>query len=341
MADFSAEFSNLTTTKLGPNRYTALIAVNDDLGDGSGKIRIRELDMERYNKNPVVMFDHGFEESVPVGRTLRLNFEAGRGLVAEFEFLQNDEFAARIKNAWDRGFIKAASIRARNLGSGRQELIEWSIVAIPADRDAVRSLIYEKKEKSKMSELTEEKIRSLIEESKGSNQEDLARTIAEIVRKNKETEDRLEQEKVAAIEAATNSLKEKYEEALRNHEQTKKTDVDTAIEKKEQEFQEQLRCMELRTKLSHLVPDGTDISTLDEHGILVAIARSEVKDAESRSIDYLTAKVEEIDRRRKEAAEAEQRAKSHDESVKRGHNYARILSGSDIRMMVNERKETV
>ena len=68
--------------------------------------------------------------------------------MAEFEFLEDDPFAQRIRNAWDKGFLQAASISwlpiesmpAKSGGARdvRAELLEWSIVSVPADPDALR-----------------------------------------------------------------------------------------------------------------------------------------------------------------------------------------------------------
>ena len=53
-----------------------------------------------------------------------------------------------MRNAWDQGFLRAASIswlplESRPTDGGRlrdtrSELLEWSIVAVPADPDALR-----------------------------------------------------------------------------------------------------------------------------------------------------------------------------------------------------------
>ena len=68
--------------------------------------------------------------------------------MAEFEFLEDDPFAQRIRNAWDKGFLRAASISwlpiesmpAKSGGARdvRAELLEWSIVSVPSDPDALR-----------------------------------------------------------------------------------------------------------------------------------------------------------------------------------------------------------
>ena len=69
-------------------------------------------------------------------------------MVADFEFLSDDPFAQRVKNAWDKGFLRAASVNWIPVESApgeggrwrdtRSDLLEWSIVAVPADPDALR-----------------------------------------------------------------------------------------------------------------------------------------------------------------------------------------------------------
>ena len=111
------EFSVECVTR-APNAYTAVIAVNDDVGDGL-PLSLRTLDLEPYKRNPVVMFSHGIgggmlnaPDSMPVGRSTDIRFDERGRLLADFEFLPGDAFASRVKNAWDRGFLRAASVRA-------------------------------------------------------------------------------------------------------------------------------------------------------------------------------------------------------------------------------------
>ena len=122
-------------------------------------------------QNPVVLWAHDsgnrrFQggiaaEGLPIGRTTSMRLR-GRGkaarLDANFEFNEDDEFGARVALAWDRGFVRAASVgliptkieeRERPDGKGKgqafleSELVEWSLVAIPADPNAVRRLMAE------------------------------------------------------------------------------------------------------------------------------------------------------------------------------------------------------
>ena len=117
--------------------YSVLIAVNPDVGNGPS-LDIEGLVLDQYVRNPVVLWVHD-SWTIPIARTLNLTRQDGK-LRAEFEFLTGDEFAERVRNAWDKGFLRAASIGwEHDEGSGRDVMLEWSIVPIPADSDALRA----------------------------------------------------------------------------------------------------------------------------------------------------------------------------------------------------------
>ncbi|MCH7653073.1 MAG: hypothetical protein IIB14_05285 [Chloroflexi bacterium] len=140
------------TRALGKNRYEATIAANEKVRQPPD-LDFEGLSTENYLRNPVVMWAHdsmGRSPSggLPIGRTLKLNRSHDGQIVAEFEFLDDDPFAQRVKNAWDKGFLRAASIswipvESVPIGDGRwrdtrSDLLEWSIVSVPADPDALR-----------------------------------------------------------------------------------------------------------------------------------------------------------------------------------------------------------
>ena len=133
-------------------RRSVVIAANDRARTAP-EIDLAGLRFENYRRNPVVMWAHdstGRSPSggLPIGRTLSISRAPDGGITAEFEFLEDDPFAQRIRNAWDRGFLQAASISWLPIetrpseGGGvrdiRAELLEWSIVSVPADPDALR-----------------------------------------------------------------------------------------------------------------------------------------------------------------------------------------------------------
>ena len=150
LSDHETEESGLA--KAG-HVYSATIFANELSRDGLS-VDIDGMDFSNYQKNPVVLFAHDYSgrtesSGLPIGRTLRLDRTPDGHIRAEFEFLSGDTFADRVRNAWNRGFLRGASIgwraieaRPSRLGKGvrivKSELIEWSIVAVPADPDALR-----------------------------------------------------------------------------------------------------------------------------------------------------------------------------------------------------------
>lgn len=137
---------------VGANRRSVTIAANNR-ARATPDLELSGLRFDNYRRNPVVMWAHdavGRSPSggLPIGRTLSIGRAADGGIIAEFEFLDDDPFAQRIRNAWDKGFLQAASIswlplESRPAANGslrdiRSELLEWSIVSVPADPDALR-----------------------------------------------------------------------------------------------------------------------------------------------------------------------------------------------------------
>ena len=138
---------------VGEDVYSVTIFANELSRDGMS-VDLDGMDFSNYEKNPVVLYAHdhmGRTDSggLPIGRTLRLARTSDGHIRADFEFLAGDAFAERVRNAWNQGFLRGASIgwrpvETRPSGRGvravRSELLEWSIVAVPADPDALRDV---------------------------------------------------------------------------------------------------------------------------------------------------------------------------------------------------------
>jgi len=110
---------------------------------------------DSYMRNPVVMWAHDYvgmtpTGGVPIGKTVSLQNDR-EGLIASFVFRDpaNDgDFVNVIRSAWEQGILNAASVgfdsikwRENDRGGkdfSEQELLEWSIVAIPANATALR-----------------------------------------------------------------------------------------------------------------------------------------------------------------------------------------------------------
>ena len=116
--------------------YRVVVSARND--EGMPALDLAQLKTDRYLANPVVLWQHDQHSGLPIGRTTRLEM-APEGLVAEFEFLPNDELADRVKNAWDRGFLGAASAGWKYEKDGTPTLMEWSLVSIPRDPEALRA----------------------------------------------------------------------------------------------------------------------------------------------------------------------------------------------------------
>lgn len=140
------------------------IVISTDSVDRDGEvIEVDGWQLENYLANPVVLYAHDYR-SVPIGRTLELRREPGQ-LVARFQFRDpaNDlDPVNQIRAAWEQGILRAASVGFRPLEWRRmdadddapssseddwywgpkrylqQELLEWSIVPIPANQEALR-----------------------------------------------------------------------------------------------------------------------------------------------------------------------------------------------------------
>jgi len=126
------------------------LTISTSHADREGDVLVPEgALLENYRRNPIVLFAHD-HYSIPVGKTVAIRVVAGVGLEADFVFLKDDEMAARISNAYEQGVLNAASVGFRPvewepLGkSGRRytkwELLEWSIVEVPANPHATRLL---------------------------------------------------------------------------------------------------------------------------------------------------------------------------------------------------------
>jgi len=111
------------------------------------RVRPEGMDAASFKTNPVLLWSHS-RDQLPIGTVTGLTV-TGQGVRARFTFLDGDEFAARVKNAFDQGAVRAASIGFRPKVWDRTEtgyditsweLIEVSLCPVPANAEAVRTL---------------------------------------------------------------------------------------------------------------------------------------------------------------------------------------------------------
>ena len=115
------------------------------------RVMSRGAVLDNYQKNPVVMWGHSYGAPADViGRTTNIDVQDG-GITADFELrpAANDQDPQNIvRLLWDGGWVRTASIGFRpiemqpNEYGGNDitawELLEWSLVPIPANQDALR-----------------------------------------------------------------------------------------------------------------------------------------------------------------------------------------------------------
>ena len=143
---------------------TYRMVISKQVADRDGEtIMLEGIDLKNYKKNPVVLLDHSYEVENIVGKTTKLTIE-GNELIADFVFAETEE-GTTAKYLYDNGFLKTSSIgfivKERDQNDWRIitkcELLEWSLVAVPANPQAL-SLDGKMLEKAvKMGMIVEEK----------------------------------------------------------------------------------------------------------------------------------------------------------------------------------------
>lgn len=130
------------------------VMISTEATDRGGDImRAVGGDFANYMKNPVVLLGHNYSD-LPIAKTTEINIIPGKGVRARFQFPEFGLYdkADTTRKLWDAGFLNAASIgfnprKSVNLEPEKPwgpqeylewELLEWSIVVVPANQDALR-----------------------------------------------------------------------------------------------------------------------------------------------------------------------------------------------------------
>jgi HK97 family phage prohead protease len=106
------------------------------------------VDLTNFRRSAPLLWAHNYRE-IPIGTVTSVDVRSD-GLRAYWRWLEGDEFADRVKNAWDQGVVRAASIGFRprhsvpNEEGGMDiktwELLEVSLCPVGANPEAVRTL---------------------------------------------------------------------------------------------------------------------------------------------------------------------------------------------------------
>ena len=135
-------------TKKGETRYRWTIS-DSSIDRQRDTISIDGWDLRSYRKSPVVLWAHDYK-SLPVGKSLATYVSNGK-LIAEMEFVPPGlhPLADQLRGLIDANVPIGASIgmkaiegryNAKRDGTDflKQELLEWSLVSIPANQNAVQ-----------------------------------------------------------------------------------------------------------------------------------------------------------------------------------------------------------
>lgn len=124
------------------NLYSVL-ASTDSVDRQGDIVDQKGWDLENFKSNPVVLWAHKYDE-LPVAKAVRIEMGKG-GLEMDFEFAsaEANPKAAQVKALFDGGFLNAVSVgfipKERNGNTiTKSELLEVSIVPVPANQDALR-----------------------------------------------------------------------------------------------------------------------------------------------------------------------------------------------------------
>lgn len=106
-------------------------------------IMLDGMDAKAYKKNPVVLIDHSYRVESIVGKTVKL-YQEGNQLIADFVFADTEK-GQLAKQLYEKGFLKTSSIgfiiQERDATDRaiitKWELLEWSLVAVPANPAAL------------------------------------------------------------------------------------------------------------------------------------------------------------------------------------------------------------
>ncbi len=157
MTDMLRKLYQTTVKALDELTFEATITTGAVDRDGQ-IVRPEGLDIANYMKNPVVMYGHDYS-MLPVAKALAVHAD-GEALVAKFQFPPEGtyDFADTVRRMWAGGFLNATSIgfiplhainadgdeagdmlgRSGGITIDEGELLEFSIVPVPSNQEALR-----------------------------------------------------------------------------------------------------------------------------------------------------------------------------------------------------------
>jgi hypothetical protein len=124
---------------------------------GGDRVFAKGVDTSDWQKNNVVMWLHDYKGTtpaagIPLGTGSYIKATDDGLITGPIKWLENDPFVARVRNAWDQRVLKSVSIGFQppddnndmpsnefgGVDYKKCKLLEYSIVPIPMDADALR-----------------------------------------------------------------------------------------------------------------------------------------------------------------------------------------------------------
>src|SRR5262249_25759498 len=110
-------YGSVTADRARPDEWRMTITTQSVDREGD-EVVTSGIDVSTYLKrNPVLLWSHSYEQ-IPIGSCTSLDVQPTR-IIASGRWLENDEFASRVKNAWNQGVLRSCSIGFRVLKSER------------------------------------------------------------------------------------------------------------------------------------------------------------------------------------------------------------------------------
>lgn len=141
------------------NTFTFLASTSaiDRQGDSVDQ---KGWDLKNFLNNPVIVWAHNYSE-LPIGKALDVKVtDSGLEIKFELASMEGNPKAQQVKNLIDNGFLNAGSVgfipktRSGNIITSA-ELLEFSIVPVPANQEALRLAISKGLDVSEISESLE------------------------------------------------------------------------------------------------------------------------------------------------------------------------------------------
>ena len=181
------------TTILEKGKLTA-IASTEDKDRAGDVLKVKNWDFMPFEKNPILQAGHDYRPQYTIGRAENLRVE-GNKVLFEPKFHTITPLAKQIKQMYEQGFLKAWSVgfipgttQTEDKKEGtKNELLEISAVAVPANAFALMKGFEGKESEAKL----EGEIKNWLDKGEGEDEKSKIEEKAVLEQSTGETEDHI------------------------------------------------------------------------------------------------------------------------------------------------------